>query len=386
MSRVVDPTLPKDQEGAIALMAILAEKDKDETKCFYPTCDDSRKPYDGTGQPPKYCTKHNARNSYDARKYLRDLINGVSAEVAGREPVLFTRATTETQSTALFNAMQHLERLLIQIRSEAQEWSDPTFLDAQIEAIRAQADARVAEIQEKERGEHERRIAAERAKEAALRTAETAQEATDLAINQQEETEAKNQQLREETGRQLAEKQAACDREIAAFRIEMDREIEAIQNQANTQVSEAQAALQQVQKETEQIKEQARQAEEQARIQTASAERLVQSMQEERDRERLEVGRLRKENDGLTQRLDEERLEARKTLEATRTELRQALAQEREEQHTLKDDLKREREVRQLAEKRSDTLATQADTLRERLTVLLQAAQQPPTNPESGGE
>lgn len=66
--------LPTDPASAAAFLVSLKDKDKDETRCSYPTCREPRQSATGTGRPSAYCS--NPKHTAVTRQQLQNLADG----------------------------------------------------------------------------------------------------------------------------------------------------------------------------------------------------------------------------------------------------------------------------------------------------------------------
>src|SRR6266498_2635991 len=162
-----DQPLRSDPVRAAEILAALLEKDQDEKTCRYPTCYDLRQPATGTGRPSAYCgnPEHNAVNNHRARQSLKAAAAGGSPEALSKHdpssapPVESLRNSRSSVIHHLALLQNHLEQYVTTLAN----MSDPDVSAAQIQAALDQANARIAEAQQRVSAEQALRLAAETA-------------------------------------------------------------------------------------------------------------------------------------------------------------------------------------------------------------------------------
>jgi colicin import membrane protein len=366
-----DQPLRSDPVQAAEILAALLAKDQDEKTCRYPTCYDARQPATGTGRPSAYCgnPEHNAVNNHRARQYLLKVTAAAGGtpespskhDPSSAPPVESLRNSRSSVINHITLLQSHLERYVTTLAN----MSDPDVSAAQIQAALDQANARIAEAQQRVSAEQALRLAGETALLAAQEEARSEREAAEQAIEQLEEAEAAAQREREEAERRIGEIQQDRDDALERMRVETQQQRAALEQQAREAIAHAQA-------ETSTAQEEARQANVaalDARAQAATAERLVNEAHASLQRERAEIDRLRGEH-------AEAIAEARRRAEADRAEARTALERERAEVDRLRTELTATRKQAEQATVRADTFATLNDELRKQL-VQAQAKERP---------
>jgi len=346
--------LPKDPEGVAAILAALQEKDADETVCRYPTCREPRQAATGSGRRSAYCSnsEHNAVNNHRARQQLKTIAAGGTPETAPKRETLAGVAQMESLRQSVVSGMLQLQGNLERYVTMLTEIADPDISVAQIQAAQAQAETKIAEVQQSLSMERSLRLAAEAASQTALQNAQAEHEAAELAIQQMEEAEVRHLRQIEEAEQQLVQIQAEKDSAIAQARAEGQRQIEERERQAREAIAQAQAQKASAEAEAREASTRAHDAETNARTQVETAERLVSEARATLERERAEVDRLR-----------EELASTRKRAEADRTEARANLERERTEVDRLREELASTR-------KRADQLGVSNDELRTQLVQL----------------
>ena len=383
--------LPKDQATALDVLAKLAEKDKDERVCSYPTCPDPRRQGTGVGKPPIFCEnpEHNAVNNFRARKKLTGVAAGEAETLGRRGEVLLTGLVMESSRNTVVAGMEQLQCELERYASILADMTDPDLAAAREKANQDQTNVRVAEADQRASMEKELRLAAENANQAAQRDAQAARDATELAIKQLEDNEARMQQLREDTEQRVVDTQAACDAIVVQVREDAQRQIAEAQEQARNAVNTAEQIVAEAVQESREAREQQQEAEETARVEIATAKQLVDEAHKERDREREEVRRLRQELSEARQRAEGEqtrllqtieemrqraatdRTEMENRIERERADARLLVEREREETQRVRQDLQEARAQMERAERRSLDLTAQIDQLRDQLMRML---------------
>src|SRR5258708_5137874 len=181
--------LPKDPGTAAAILADLQQKDADETVCRYPTCHEPRQIATGTGRPSAYCshTEHNAVNNHRVRRQLKDIAAGVTPEAPSKRDTLAGVVQVESLRQSVVGGMLQLQGNLERYVTMLTEIADPDISVAQIQAAQAQAETKIAEVQQSLSMERSLRLAAEGAHQTALQNAQAEHEAAELAIQQMEE-------------------------------------------------------------------------------------------------------------------------------------------------------------------------------------------------------
>ena len=351
--------IPKDPEGAAALLATLEVKDQDEAICRYPTCNSLRQAATGTGRPSAYCdnTDHTAVSNHRTRQQLRAAVaGGSSATGAKTEQTPPIVAPVESLRTTVVHGMQQLQTNLERYLSVITTIADPDLSAAQIQASLDQTQARIAEAQQMISAERSLRLAAEIARTAAEAHAQEEHDAAELAIGRMEEVETRSERQREEHEQHLAEIQAESTATIERIRTEAQHQREVVEQQASETIARAQAATVAAQEEAKQADGRARDA----LAQATTAERLVSEARIALDRERQEIDRLRKEH-------AEAMADARVRAAADRSEARVALEREREEINRLRTELSVTHKQVEQATARADKLAVANDDLRGKL-------------------
>lgn len=313
--------LPKDPQAAATILAGLTEKDADETICRYPTCHDPRQITPGSGRPSAYCQnpEHTAVTNHRARQQLKAIAAGGTPETAPKRETLAGVAQMESLRQSVVSGMLQLQGNLDRYVTILTEIADPDISVAQIQAAQAQAETKIAEVQQSLSMERSLRLAAEAARQTALQNAQSEHEAAELAIQQMEEAEARRLRQIEETEQQLAQIQMEKDSAIAQVQAEVQRQIEEIQRQAREAIAQAQEAS--AEAEAREASTRAHDAETNARTQVETAERLVSEARATLERERAEVDRLRAELASTRTRAEADRAEARANLERERAEV-----------------------------------------------------------------
>ena len=222
-----DQPLPKDPEGAAALLATLEVKDQDEAICRYPTCSNLRQAATGTGRPSAYCdnTDHTPVSNHRARQQLRAAVAGGSSATAAKTEHASPVVPVESLRTSVVYGMQQLQTNLERYLSVLTTIADPDLSAAQIQATLDQAQARVAEAQQMISAERSLRLAAEIARTAAEAHAQEEHDAAESAIGRMEEVETRSEQEREEHEQRLREIQAEHTAALERLRIEMQGRI-----------------------------------------------------------------------------------------------------------------------------------------------------------------
>ena len=355
----LDPTLSKDPVQAAAILA--EDALKNENECRYPTCHDMRQVTMGTGRPSAYCsnTQHTAVNSHRARQQLRTTAATMTASNAtSKREALTTPVTPPVESlrnsvvSRITLLQTDLERYVVLLA----EMSDPDVSAAQIRAALDQANARIAEAQQRESTEQALRLAAETTLLAAQEEVRSEREAAEQAIVQMEEAKANAQHQIEVAEQHSKQIQIERDAMVEQVRIETQQRIKEIEQQVSSTIAQARS-------ETVVAQEEARQANTaalEARAQASTAERLVSEAHTSLERERSEIDRLRKE-------LAETIAEARRRAEADRVEAQTALRRERSEIDRLREELTTIRKQSEQATSRADALALSNDQLRVQL-------------------
>jgi colicin import membrane protein len=391
-----DQQLPRDPTAATGILAALAEKDQDESRCRYPTCSEPRQAATGSGRPSAYCSnpEHNAVSNHRARQQLKSIAAGMVSEGAAKreQPGAVRVAPVEslrgTVVSAVLQLQTNLERYLVALS----ELADPDLITAQIQAVMDQTETRLAEAQQNLSNERSLRLAAEGARQSALEEAQTERDAAEEAIRRMEEAEAGYLLLQEQTRRQIAEIQAERDATVERMLTETQGKIEQILQQTRETVARAEAQTAEAQEQARIAEARATAAETEARAQIVAAERLVSQANANVQRERDEVARLLKELADIRKQGEVERAEsrmelerlrgelagARKQIEAERVESSTTLERERREVDRLRSELREARLHTEQAVQRAEKLAALTDELRAQLVQAQAKTQQNP--------
>src|SRR6266849_2630880 len=147
-----DQQLPRDRIVAAGILAALAEKDQDESRCRYPTCVSPRQATTGSGRPSAYCgnPEHNAVSSHRARQQLKRIAAGAIPEgTAKREqPGAVGVVPVESLRGSVVSGMLQLQANLERYLAALSELADPDLIAAQIQAALDQTETRIAEAQQ----------------------------------------------------------------------------------------------------------------------------------------------------------------------------------------------------------------------------------------------
>src|SRR6266702_5944890 len=204
--------LAKDPIGAAEQLAALEEKDKDETRCSYPTCREPRQGTTGTGRPSAYCDnpKHTAVSNHRARQQLQKLASGTPEAAPKREIITPAVGIVNVESLrgSVVNEMRQLQGNLERYVSTLAEITDPDISVAQLQATQDRAEARIAEAQQSVSAERSLRLAAEATSNAARKESQAEREAAEQAISAMEEAEAKTKRIEEAAEQHVAQIQA----------------------------------------------------------------------------------------------------------------------------------------------------------------------------------
>lgn len=392
----IDQQFPRDPAVAAEMLAALAEKDRDESRCRYPVCSEPRQAATGSGRPSAYCRnpEHNPVSNHRARQHLKNLAAGaVTEETSKREqPGPDRKVSLESLRGSVVNGILQLQANLERYLAALAELADPDLMAAQIQAIVDQAETRVADVQQRLSQERSLRLEAEGVRQAALEEAQSAREAAEEAIGRMEEAEAGMRLLQEQTARQIADVQAERDATVEQVRTETQNHIQQVLHETREAVSVASEEAARALEQATQADLRATAAETEARAQVTAAERLISEANANLARERDEVGRLLKELAGVRQQAEIERAEGRAEIERLRGELvsaRQqaeveraensaALERERNEVDRLRSELGEARRHTEQAMQRAEKLAALTDELRAQL---VQAQARPPQHP-----
>jgi chromosome segregation ATPase len=376
--------LPKDPIAAMELLVSLEEKDKDETRCNYPTCQELRQVTSRSGRPSAYCVnaRHNAVTNHRARQQLRFTATGTTPEVAAkREQVLpLGVANVESLRQSVVSGMQQLQGNLDRYVTLLSDIADPDISVAQILASQDRADSRIAEVQQSLSAERSLRLAAEATSSTARKDAAAEREAAELAIQHMEEAEARTQRIEAEAAQRIEELQREQEATLERERTERQQHIEKIEQQANETVAVAHGKTILAQEEARKADTRAHDAEAEARTQAITAERLVNEARATLERERAEVDRLRTDLANARSQAEAERVEARANREQLQRELASVRSQVETERTEARATLERERaEVDRLrtdlanAHAQIEQVAKRADQLADQLTQLVKA-------------
>lgn len=380
-----DQQLSRDPTTAAGVLAALAEKDQNESRCRYPTCSELRQATTGSGRPSAYCSnpEHNAVSNHRARQQLKSIAAGAvpegtaKREQAGAVGVVPVESLRGSVVSGMLQLQGNLERYVAALS----ELADPDFIAAQIQAVLDQADTRIAEAQQNLSNERSLRLAAEGARQAALEEAQAGRDAAEEAIGRMEEAEAGLLLLQKQTRQQIAEIQAERDATVERVQTETQGEIEQILQQTREAVARAETKTAEAQEQARMAESRATAAETEARVQIAATERLVGEANANLEREREEVSRLRNEIADVRKQIEIERAEARTELERLRNELAGArkqieteraanltnLEHERREVDRLRSELTETRLHTEQAVQRAEKLAVLTDELRAQL-------------------
>jgi len=391
-----DQQLPKDPTAAARVLAALAEKDQDESRCRYPTCSEPRQATTGSGRPMAYCDnpEHNAVSNHRARQQLKTIAAGVVAGAAAKreQPGPPGVVTVESLRSSVVSGILQLQVNLERYLAALSELADPDLVAAQIQAALDQAETRIAEAQQNLSSERSLRLAAEDARQGALAEALAEREAAEEAIKRMEEADAGRLLLEEQARQQIAEIQAERDATVERLQAEAQDKIEQILQQARQAVARAEAQTAEALEQARMAEAHANAIEAEARAQTAAAERLVSEANANLERERDEVARLRNELADVRKQGEAERAEARTEMERLRNELagvrmqieaeraeaRTNLERERKEVDRLRSELTEARLHTEQATQRADRLAALTDELRAQLVQAQPKAQENP--------
>lgn len=392
-----DQQLPREPTAAAGLLAALAEKDLDESRCRYPTCSEPRQVAAGSGRPSAYCgnPEHNAVSNHRARQQLKSIAAGAVPEgaVKREQPGAVGVVLVESLRGSVVGGILHLQTNLERYLAALSELADPDIVAAQIQAALDQAESRIAEAQLSLSSERSLRLAAEGARQSALEEAQAERDAAEEAIRRMEEAETGLRLLQEQTRQQITEILAERDATVERVQTEMQGKIEQILQQTREAVARAEAETAEALQQARNADIRATAAETEARVQTAAAERLVIEANANLQRERDEVARLLQELADLRKQIEVERAESRmemerlrgelvgvrRQIEDERTENRSNLERERKEVDRLRSELREARLHTEQAVQRADKLAELTDELRTQLVQAQAKTQQNPT-------
>ncbi len=314
--------VPNDPQAAAAILAELAAKDADETICRYPTCHAQREARKESGRPSAYCNnpEHTAISNHRARRRLEALAAQATTEAPKPTPLSSMSQTESLRQSVLLSVTQlqtHLERYVTTLTS----MTDPDIALAHLQAAQAQAESRIAEIQQNLSMERSLRLAAETDRQNAIQQAQSAQEAAELAIERMEAVEATMQQVQAESAQRITQIQEEMAQRIADIQAEAQRQQEAVQQQASERIAQAQAQEAQARAEANDAVLRAHDAETRAHSQIETAERLAAEARAALAREQTEVDRLREELARTHTRAEADRTEARASLTREQAEV-----------------------------------------------------------------
>ncbi|MFI9507540.1 hypothetical protein [Nocardia sp. NPDC052566] len=211
--------------------------------CNMPACDRTVPPRSGLGRPREYCD--DPKHTRVARLRAEQRARARAAKNATDTPA--ERPVTDRIS-ALAAALDRLDTLKAELCAEladaddlAAAIADPDLLAAELTAIRADADARIAQaLAAQAAAEHaaaldrRERDAALAERDAALELQDIAVAAAEEAIATRDEAAAAVTRVRADCDQQLARETAVADAELAALHHERDR----IRAVADTALSE----------------------------------------------------------------------------------------------------------------------------------------------------
>lgn len=336
---------PSTAEGAAQMLMELAEKDKDESLCYFPRCDQQRRVLDSSGQPPKFCghPDHTSVNRIRIIEKLQKIVGNVPRNA--KDTQLTDPDSPQSAHTQIVRSVIQLQTELEQYKEYLEKSADPEAVNAAIQSALKDAELKVAGAEKVASEEHVLRVAAEEANAQAQRKLQDLQEATQEAIARMEQAESDFEQLQQETGQRIAEMEAKQEKAIIAVRQEAQRQIDEMREnlqRATWQATEAQ------EKEKQALNHASR-VEELSEAKVTAAEGRVTELLEQLRRERTAADQQKQE---YAQILKEER--QRGTQDRQNHE--KALVQERSERERLQQELIRLQNVADIATKRADAL------------------------------
>lgn len=229
----------------------------DETpRCAYPGCGSPPEPKAAgtTGPAPKYCDRsdHTALTAYRARKRADAPTTAAVPQVEDDDrPVTSAAAQAITVREDLATGIERLRTDLERYVTLLQTIGDPEAAEAQMVAVGADAESRIATATNLAAGEKNRRLnaeaaqrAAEDAKNAAERARVEAESAADEAIAElaaaTERFATETGEIREQSDRQVVTAQEEFDRQLAVATEEFATETAEIRRLTEAEVSKAQ--------------------------------------------------------------------------------------------------------------------------------------------------
>lgn len=214
--------------------------------CAFPGCTRPPIPYEGVGQPSKYCAdaKHTPLTAYREKK-RRQRAGG--AEEAPDRPVKAAVESAGVYRTDVLAAVRQLLDSLPAVVERLETMADPEAAAAEIQTEKESAAASVAELRKTLALEHRQRVAAVADAEAARVEKKQAEDAADEADTELQEArtqfEADAARLEEEKAAAIVAAQAAAEERVRQHQAAADLQVSKAKEAAAAEVAGAKAEL-----------------------------------------------------------------------------------------------------------------------------------------------